>query len=182
MSPWRQQAQQPATSSSSFSRSSGSAATRASSWPATFGAATSTSSSFVSRSSSGEREPTSPVAIRSTYGPRSASNQDRRRHSGQARGSAMLAPPHLQGLRHLLLAYLIQSRQVGQGLRQTQRPVMGATAEPLPRVEVGEQRGRTVAQRAGPRLGGGHLRVAAAATKPPLLTLARGADPLPHSR
>ena len=69
--------------------------------------------------------------------------------------------------------------QVGDRLRQPQRPVVGAAAEPLARVELGQQRRRGRAPRCRPaRLGGRHLGVAAAGPEPPLLPLAGGADPV----
>src|SRR5215218_5005426 len=155
------------------------AATRASSCAATLGAATSTSSSLDSRSSSGERDPTSPVAIFSMYGPSAASSQERRRQSGQARGSVTSAPPHLQRLRHLLLADLLDAGQVGEGLGEAQGAIVRAAAEPLPRVEIGEERSRVAAESAGPRLGRRHLPVRAPGSQAPFLALARRAHPLP---
>src|SRR5690349_15193298 len=90
----------------------------------------------------------------------------------------MLAPPHLQCLRHLLLADLLQPRQVGQSLRQPQRPVVGAAAETLAGVEVGEEPRCALSQRARTCLGRGHLRITAAAAEAVLLALPRLADAL----
>jgi hypothetical protein len=50
----------------------------------------------------------------------------------------MVAPPHLQRLGHLPLADRLDSFEVGNRLRQAQRPIVGSAAEALAGVEIGK--------------------------------------------
>ena len=128
-----------------------SAATRASSCAATFGAAASTRSSL--------REPQQfrrARAGRAGRDPLDVGAEERQQPGAAqavgagARLSSSVPPPQLQRLGHLLLADRLGAGEVGDRLRQPQRPVVGAAAEPLARVELGEQR-RGVAARARTR-------------------------------
>src|SRR3954451_15387754 len=93
----------------------------------------------------------------------------------------MVSPPHLQRLGHLLLTDFLEPGKVGDRLRQAQRPVVGAAAEALARVEVSKQSGGIGAEREAARRGRGHLGVAAAGTEAMLLSLTGRAASLAHS-